>query len=103
MKVAGLFVGPKGIIVGSLYGVDPLKRELFLTCKSNSKLMISHRRIKHPDEFPHTKLDKHRSITSWDRVSHNLSNTIKGNVINTEVPDKIIDVLDVLLVGFWRE
>ncbi len=88
-------------IVGPLYGVDPLKRELFLTRKRNGKLMISHRRVKHPDEFPHTKLDKHCSITSRDRVSDDLSNTVKGNVINTEAPDKIINVLDVLLVGFW--
>ncbi len=90
-------------IVGPLYGMNPLKGELFLTCKSNGKLIISHRRVKHLDEFPHTKLDKHHSITLWDRVSDDTSSTVKGNVINTEAPDKIIDVLDVLLVGFWRK
>jgi hypothetical protein len=29
-----------------------------------------------------------------------MSNTIAGYVVNTEVPDKIINVLDVLPVGF---
>jgi hypothetical protein len=65
--------------------------------------MISHLHVKHLDEPPHAELDKNRRITPRNGVGNNTSNTIEGYVVQTEAQDKIINVLDVLLVGFGRK
>ena len=65
--------------------------------------MISHRRVKHPDESPHTELDEDRSIAPRNRISNCPRDAVERNVIHTEAPDEIINVFDVLLVGFRRE
>jgi hypothetical protein len=80
-------------VVGPFNCIDPLKGKFFLACKCNGKLMISHGHINHPDELPHHELNKDCRIIPW----------LEGYVVNTEAPDKIIKILDVLLVGFGRK
>ncbi len=47
-------------------GVDPLKRQLLLTCKVHSELMVAHRRVEHPPPKCAAKLVEYRGVATWD-------------------------------------
>ncbi len=73
-----------------------------MTCHGHGKLMISHRRIKHPYESPHAELDKNSCIAPGNGVCDDAGDAIEGDVIYTKTPNEIIDILDMLQMGFWR-
>ncbi len=86
--------------VSSLYSINPLKGKLLLTLLCNSELMIPHRRVKHPNESPHAEFDKDCSIASGDGVSNNTLDALQGNIVDTETPNEVLNILDMLLMGF---
>ena len=62
--------------------------------------MISHQRIKHPLPTSLTKLIKDSRITSRNQISVEFGDRIEQDEVHTEVPDKIINAADLLLVWF---
>jgi hypothetical protein len=62
--------------------------------------MISRWRIEHPYEPPHTKLGEDGRVASRNWICKDASGTLQGYVVHAEVPDKVINILDMLLVGF---
>ncbi len=39
----------------------------------------------------------------WNWMGNNMGDIVEGYIVDTKPPDKIINVLHVLLVGFWHE
>jgi hypothetical protein len=68
-----------------------------------SAAMISHRRVDHPNEPPHTKLGENGRVASRNWICDNTGDTIQGNVAHAEAPAKVINIHDMLLVGFRRK
>ena len=64
--------------------------------------MISHRRVKHPNELPHAELDEHLGVAPRDRVSNNTRDAVQGYVIHAEAPNEVVNVCDMLLMEFRR-
>ncbi len=86
--------------VGPLDRVNPLKSKFFLTQLCHSQLMVPHRRIKHPHPCPGAKLVEDCGITSRDGVCNLKSYAIEWDVVHTETPDEVLDVVDMFLMGF---
>ncbi len=86
-----------------LYCVIPLKSELLLTSQCNGELMISHRCVEHPNEAAHAEFDENCCIAPGDGVCNDTSDIVERDVIYLEMPDEIINVLDMLLMGFRRQ
>ena len=61
--------------------------------------MIAHWCIEHPPPFATAKLVEYRRITSGDGVCNDVSYAIEWDVVDTEVPNEVFNVADVLLVG----
>ncbi len=101
MKVAGPLVGPNGMTVYvHLIASTPLECQLLLASTGHRKLMIAHWRVEHPPPFFTTaKLVEYHRITSGDGVCDDASYAIEWDVVDTEAPNKVFDVADVLLVG----
>ena len=87
--------------VGPLNGIDPLKSKFFTTCKRTGQLMKTHWQNKHPHPNSNAKLVVNRGITSRDGVRDYFSGAIQGNVVNAELPDKILNIMDCFLMGLW--
>ncbi len=79
--------------------VNPLERQLLLARTVHGKLMITHRRVEHPPPFATAELVEYRRITTWDGVCDDSSYAAEWDAADTEVPNKVVDVQDVLLVG----
>jgi hypothetical protein len=62
--------------------------------------MISYGRVKHPYLPPHAELGEHGRITTWNWIGNNASHTVEGYIVDAKPPDKVVNVLHVLLVGF---
>ena len=65
--------------------------------------MVAHRRVNPPPPKCAAKLVEYRRVATWDPVCDDASDTVEQDVINTEVPDKVLDVANVLLVGLGRK
>ena len=55
--------------------------------------MIAHRCIEHPPPFSAAELVEYRRITTWVRVSNDVSNAVEGDVIDTEAPNEVFDMV----------
>ncbi len=59
--------------------------------------------IKQPQPLTRSELFGDSGVTSWYRVCDDTCHGVEGYVINTESPNKILDVTNMLLMGFWRK
>jgi hypothetical protein len=85
--------------VGLFDGINSLKSKLLLTCcESNCKLMITHWCIKHPAPLPLTKLVVNCGIAPRNQVCNKMSDRVKGDIINAEAPNKVINASNMLLM-----
>jgi hypothetical protein len=98
MNVAGPLVGPNGMTIGPLDGIDSLKRKLLLTSGCNGKLMISHRCAEHPAPLPLSKLVMNGRIAPGNGTCDEAGNRVEWNVVLAESPHKISNAADVLLM-----
>ncbi len=98
MKVTSPLVGPNGMTIGPLDGIDSLKRKLLLTSGCNGKLMISHRCVEHPAPFPLSKLVMNGRIAPGNGTCDEAGNRVEWNVVHTESPHKISNAAGVLLM-----
>ena len=65
--------------------------------------MISHRRVEHPPPFAAAKLIEYRQIATWDGVRYDASNAVEGDLVDTEAPNEVLNMTDMLLVGLGGE
>ncbi len=86
--------------VGPFDGIDPLEGKLLLTGKSNSKFVVTHQCVKHPVPSPMAKLLVYSWVTPRNWVRNEMSDWVKGNIFDTELPDKVINAVDMLLIWF---
>ncbi len=62
--------------------------------------MIAHGGIKQPNIVA-TKIVFDGHIAAGYGIRNKMSDLIKWNIIHTKPPDKILNIVNVLLVGFW--
>jgi hypothetical protein len=78
--------------------VNPLECQLLLARTVHRELMIAHWRVEHPPPFTTAKFVEYRRITSGDGICDDASYAVEWDVVDTEAPNKVFDVADVLLV-----
>ena len=79
--------------------VNPLECQYLLARTVHCELMIAHWRVKYPPPFAMAKLIEYCRITSGDGVCDDASYAVEWDVVDTEAPNEVFDVADVLLVG----
>ncbi len=84
-------------------GIRTLKGKLFLAVQGNGKLVIPRWGIEEPIKLSHPKLLIDCQIAPWDRVGNYSGNGVEGNVIDTEPPYKLGNVVYVLLMGLCSQ
>ncbi len=86
--------------VSPLNCVRALEGKFFLTSKCNCQLMVSGWGIIQPHPMPNPKFLRYSQITVWDWVCNDLSDGVQWDVVHKKMPDKVVDMANMLLVRF---
>ncbi len=86
--------------VSPLNGVRSLECKFLLAGEFDSKLMVSRRCVKQPQELTIPKFNKDCGVAAWNWVGNDASHRVQRMVVYTEAPDKFVDVADMFLMKF---
>ena len=90
-------------VVAILRSVGPGKRQLRLGFFGNTDLVITLWGVEQPHPCAIAECQMNSRITARNGVRNDARDLIERNEINTEAPNKVIDVGDVLLMRFRCE
>ncbi len=86
--------------VSPLNCIRALEGKFFLTSKCDCQLMVAGWGVVQPHPMPHPKFFGHSQITAWDCVCNDLSDGIQWDEVHAKLPDKVVDMANMLLVKF---